>query len=35
MSEWLKEHAWKAILAKPTEQHWNTLSRNQRNELVP
>jgi transcriptional regulator GlxA family with amidase domain len=29
VSEWLKEHAWKAILAKPTEQHWNTLSRKQ------
>jgi len=35
MSEWLKEHAWKAILAKPTEQHWNTSPRNRCSELAP
>jgi hypothetical protein len=27
MSEWLKEHAWKAISAKLTRQHGNTSSR--------
>jgi len=33
MSEWLKEHAWKANLATPTEQHRNTSSRSQFNDL--
>jgi hypothetical protein len=28
MSEWLKEHAWKAISARLTERHQNTSSRN-------
>ena len=35
MSEWFKEHAWKAIVARPTEQHRNTSSRNRCNELAP
>jgi hypothetical protein len=33
MSEWLKEHAWKTIPAALTEQHRNTSSRNQFNDL--
>ena len=33
MSEWLKEHAWKAILATLTKQHRNTSLRNQFNDL--
>jgi hypothetical protein len=33
MSEWLKEHAWKAIPATLTEQHRNTSSRIQFNDL--
>jgi hypothetical protein len=27
MSEWLKEHAWKAIMASITERHQNTSLR--------
>jgi len=33
MSEWLKEHAWKAIPATRTEPPRNTSSRNQFNDL--
>ena len=33
MSEWLKEHAWKAISARLTERHRNTSSRNRFNDL--
>jgi catechol 2,3-dioxygenase-like lactoylglutathione lyase family enzyme len=33
MSEWLKEHAWKAKPAGRTERHQNTSSRNQFNDL--
>jgi len=35
MSEWLKEHAWKAILARLTERHRNTSLRNRFNDLPP
>jgi hypothetical protein len=35
MSEWLKEHAWKAISVMPTKRHRNTSSRNQFNDLPP
>ena len=35
MSEWSKEHAWKAILARLTERHRNTLSHNRFNDLPP
>jgi hypothetical protein len=30
---WIKEHAWKTTPATPTEQHQNTSSRNQFNDL--
>jgi hypothetical protein len=33
MSEWLKEHAWKAILAMLTEEYENISSRNRFNNL--
>jgi hypothetical protein len=33
MSEWLKEHAWKAIPATLTEQYENISSRNRLNHL--
>jgi hypothetical protein len=33
MSEWLKEHAWKANLARLTERHRNTSSRKRFNDL--
>jgi hypothetical protein len=33
MSEWSIEHAWKTTPATPTEQHPNTSSRNQLNDL--
>jgi hypothetical protein len=35
MSEWLKEHAWKAIPANRIEQHQNTSSHNQFSDLRP
>ena len=34
MSEWLKEHAWKAILAIRTKRHRNTSSRTRFNDLL-
>jgi hypothetical protein len=33
MSEWLKEHAWKTIVAALIERHRNTSSHNQFNDL--
>jgi len=35
MSEWLKEHAWKAKWPKITERYRNTLLRNRFNDLPP
>ena len=35
MSEWLKEHAWKAILAAFTEQHPGIATRKRINGLLP
>src|SRR5712691_10556751 len=34
MSEWLKEHAWKAIVASTTKQHRNTSRRNRFNDFL-
>ena len=33
MSEWLKEHAWKAIRAKRIEQYRDTSTRNRLNDF--
>jgi hypothetical protein len=35
MSQWLKEHAWKAKRASLTERHQNTSSRNRFNDFPP
>jgi hypothetical protein len=35
MSEWLKEHAWKAILTSNTKQHRSILLRCQYKDLAP
>jgi len=34
MSEWLKEHAWKAIVATITKRYQNTSLRNQFSDLL-
>ena len=35
MSEWSKEHAWKAISATPIKRHRNTSSRNRFSDFPP
>jgi hypothetical protein len=35
MSEWLKEHAWKAVLVRITERHGNTSERIPFNDFRP